>query len=230
MSAKKLYKNGDVISGIKVINDLGFVSIEKTVRHKLLLECPYCKKEFQCYANRIVTKNTKSCGCHKSQATIDRNYRHGLKGHPVYLAWKHIKQRCYNPKVAQYKDWGGRGITICDEWKDNPKVFYDWAVSNGWEEGLTIERIEVDGNYCPENCKWIPLNQQVYNQHIRRTNKSGYVGVSWKRNSNAWTAQISVKYEKIYLGIFKTPEEAKQARDNYIIQNNLPHKLNEISI
>lgn len=169
MSAKKLYENGDIINGIKVINDLGFIRIGKegkTSRHLLIAECPFCQKHFETYANRLVTKNTKSCGCNKSQATIDRNYKHGFAGTPLHREWKGMKGRCYNPNTVQFKDWGGRGITVCDEWKNDYMAFHKWSMNNGYIKGLSIDRINNDGNYCPNNCMWIPKNEQIYNQNI----------------------------------------------------------------
>lgn len=86
-------------------------------------------------------------------------YRHGLTDgktyrHPVYTAWQNMKARCYNPNNAKYPRYGGRGITVCDEWLDSSQ-FAKWAFENGWRKGLTIDRVNNDGNYEPSNCKWI---------------------------------------------------------------------------
>ena len=83
--------------------------------------------------------------------------------HPLYKCWDSIKQRCFNPKCSAYSDYGGRGITICEEWLDF-RVFYLWALNSGWEKGLSIERDEVNDNYCPENCRWIPKSEQGANK------------------------------------------------------------------
>lgn len=94
--------------------------------------------------------------------------KHGLTDHPLYNTWERIKTRCYNPKCPDYKDYGLRGITVCDEWKNDFVEFLYWALKNGWEKGLTIERLNNDKGYSPDNCKWIPMKEQPKN---RRTNR-----------------------------------------------------------
>lgn len=88
---------------------------------------------------------------------------HGLGKPPLYSHWVNMKTRCLNKNNAKYKIYGGRGITICEEWLDF-KNFHDWAMSNGFIDGLTLERIDVNGNYCPENCTWIPMVEQAKNK------------------------------------------------------------------
>lgn len=94
--------------------------------------------------------------------------KHGLSNHPLYKTWKRMKNRCYNSKCKDYKDYGGRGITICDLWRDDFVEFFYWALEHGWKNGLSLERIDCNKGYCPENCKWIPLSEQSKN---RRTNR-----------------------------------------------------------
>jgi len=94
--------------------------------------------------------------------------KHGLCSHPLYGCWKRIKTRCYNPNCADFQDYGGRGITVCEEWKDDFSAFMEWALSHGWEEGLSIERIDFNEGYTPNNCKWIPLSEQPKNRRTVR--------------------------------------------------------------
>ena len=82
----------------------------------------------------------------------------------IYKKFQQMKKRCYSPKCKAYNNYGGRGIKVCDEWRSNFQSFYDWSMSNGYEDGLTIERIDVNGDYCPENCQWIPLSKQMFNK------------------------------------------------------------------
>jgi predicted DNA-binding protein (UPF0251 family) len=90
------------------------------------------------------------------------NYKHGLYLHPLYTVWNKIKQRCTNSKLKKYLRYGGRGITICDEWLMF-KTFFDWAMSNGWEPGLQINRIINDSNYEPSNCNFVPNQENCQN-------------------------------------------------------------------
>lgn len=110
------------------------------------------------------TNHTRSCGCLKAQISAKTHTLHGQTGLPLYICWNNIKQRCNNPKATGYANYGGRGIHICDEWADDFKNFQDWAMMNGWTEGLTIERKDVNGDYCPENCIWITKTEQKYNR------------------------------------------------------------------
>lgn len=96
--------------------------------------------------------------------TSNMNHKHGLRKHPLYRTWSNIKTRCYNVNDPHYKNWGGRGITMCDVWKDDFLTFHNWAISNGWEPGLTIERIDNDKGYEPLNCKWITHAEQAKNK------------------------------------------------------------------
>ncbi len=97
---------------------------------------------------------TKSCGCLSVDTSREKATKHGLKVTPLYKVWKSIKARCYNSSSQNYKWYGGRGVRVCDEWKDNPNAFVDWALSNGYEPGLQIDKDKLgDGMvYSPENC------------------------------------------------------------------------------
>lgn len=88
---------------------------------------------------------------------------HGMAGTRIYYTWKNMKARCFNVNNSEFKNYGGRGITVCDEWKENFESFYLWAMENGYEDVLTIERIDVNGHYCPKNCCWIPKEMQGSN-------------------------------------------------------------------
>ncbi len=109
-------------------------------------------------ARNVLVNGTKSCGCLKAE----RNKRKESKTR-LHSIWANMKGRCYNKKLKEYKNYGGRGIKICEEWNEY-KNFKEWALNNGYKENLTIERIDVNGNYCPENCKWITLAEQCLNK------------------------------------------------------------------
>ena len=91
------------------------------------------------------------------------NYRHGMRYTRIYNIWRSMRQRCSNPKCKNYKNYGGRGITVCQEWEDF-QTFYDWAMSNGYAEDLTIDRVDVNGDYEPSNCRWVSYKIQANNK------------------------------------------------------------------
>lgn len=88
--------------------------------------------------------------------------------HPLYNAWKNMRRRCGSPYAKGYENYGGRGIKVCEEWDKDPLVFIHWALANGWEEGLTLDRIDNNGDYCPENCRWISRAKQLLNRRNNR--------------------------------------------------------------
>lgn len=127
------------------------------------------------------------------------HYTHGLRRTRLYRIWANIKTRCLNANDPHYEKWGGRGITICNEWKDNFKAFYDWAMSNGYRDDLTIDRINNDGNYESNNCRWIPHAEQALNK--RTTHKLTYNGetrscAGWEKHLGIGKNVVLTRYKK----------------------------------
>ena len=186
-----------------------------------LYECQYCKNTFEAIFNNVKRGNTKSCGCFATKL----NTTHGLGSNKFYKTWYGMLQRCNNLESTNYKYYGVRGITVCEEWL-SVSNFVAWAESTYPNiEGYTLDRIDNDKGYSPENCTWSDKTTQAINQRRMKNNKSGYVGVIWHIRDRKWGANIGVNTQLINIGYFSTKEEAVQARDNYIIENNLPHKL-----
>lgn len=143
-------------------------------------------------SNNLRRNHTTSCGCTSSKKTIgDRTKSHGLKKHPLYESWLGMRNRCYWPRHNRYQYYGGKGITVCDEWKDDFIAFYKWGIANGWKRGLQIDRKENDKNYCPDNCRFSTVKQQARN---RTSNVILTIdGVS--RTAIEWAEIAGVNYE-----------------------------------
>ena len=155
-----------------------------------------CGNETVVRAYNLKSGAVKSCGClrHNSQ-TVTHNMSHTK----IYRIWAGIKNRCYNKRASAYKRYGGRGIKMCDEWLGSFEAFYEWATAKGYEEGLTIERIDNDGDYCPGNCKWIPLPEQALNR--RRNRSISYTGET--HNLAEWCKVLNLPYSRVHTRINK---------------------------
>lgn len=123
-----------------------------------------------------------SCGrCSASKRAAKRNYKHGGFGTRLYEIWRQIHRRCYGTRTKSYKNYGGRGISVCSEWRDY-ETFKKWAISTGYKENLTIDRIDVNGDYEPSNCRWATVKQQANNRrsnHLVKYNGEMHTVSEW---------------------------------------------------
>lgn len=126
---------------------------------KWLCQCD-CGNKVTVTSVNLKNGHTQSCGC----LNLDNHTKHGGRHTRLYKIWIGMKTRCYNKKAKQYENYGGRGITICEEWKNDFIKFRDWAIKNGYENNLTLDRIDVNGNYEPHNCRWATTKQQQNNK------------------------------------------------------------------
>lgn len=153
---------------------------------------------------------TKSCGCLQRKTVAETNTVHGLCSggtrHPIYNVHVGMLQRCENPNNSRYHRYGGRGIKVCKEWHD-PKVFYNWAIENGWSTGLTIERIDNDGDYEPSNCCWTTLAKQASNRHNNDN-------ITWRgktQNLTAWGRELYISQSRLWYRLYRNHWDIERA-------------------
>lgn len=117
-------------------------------------------------------------------------YKHGKKKTRLYRIWLNMKNRCHNPRTPRFKDYGGRGITVCDEWKDNFQAFYDWAMANGYSDDLTIDRKDNDKGYSPDNCRW--TTNLIQGNNSRHNHTVTYQGKT--QSLSDWARTLGVSF------------------------------------
>lgn len=140
---------------------------------KALFRCD-CGSEKVIYVNGVRSGKVKSCGCLLKEATGKRATTHGRSGTALYEVWEGMKSRCFNKNASNYKNYGGRGIKVCDQWKDFSAFDLDMGAS--WRQGLEIDRINNDGDYEPNNCRWV-----THQENSSNTRRSRYVEVDGKK-------------------------------------------------
>lgn len=153
---------------------------------------------------------SKSCGCKAGQAISKSKTKHGMVGTPTYNTWVKMKERCTNPNDKRYSDWGGRGIKVCDRWLDSFENFLEDMGEK--PEGLSLDRIDNNGDYEPNNCRWADNSIQKFNSRIHSNNTSGRTGV-YLTKRGTWLAQIRVNGYLHQLGSFQKFEDAVKARE-----------------
>lgn len=170
------------------------VENDKSNSTQWLCKCD-CGKLKKVSGRHLKDNSTKSCGCLKSEiikkhSPQNRSYnlKHNLSNTRIYTILESMKQRCYNKKCKSYKNYGGRGIKICNEWLEKNGEgfmnFYNWAMKNGYQEGLSIDRIDVNGNYEPNNCRWVTMKVQQNNRtnnHIVEFNNQKHTLADWSK-------------------------------------------------
>lgn len=212
-----------------LIKDLGYMFPKETSKQKKkygIYQC-HCGIEFKTQSSSINSRHTQSCGCYNKQRVSEVLITHGLSDHRLLNTWKGMIRRTSNIKHKSFKNYGGRGIKVCDRWLNVHNFIEDMYPT--FQEGLTIDRINNNQGYSKDNCRWVSKEIQAQNTRlIYANNKSGYRGVSFCKADSKWRAMIGINGKRKYIGSFNTDIEAAKAYDKYVIENKLNHTINGV--
>lgn len=180
-----------------------------TSKTEWLCKCD-CGNESIVRSSNLRDGHIRSCGCLISET----NRKHGQWNTRLYRIYYAMKQRTQNPNSVHYKYYGAIGVRVCPEWDQSFEAFYNWAIQNGYDDQLSIDRIDPSGDYEPTNCRWADKTTQSFNRKLGTDNASGQTGVSLRKDTGKYQAYISKNGKRKVLGSFSTFDEAVQARKN----------------
>lgn len=173
-----------------------------------------CGKTVLVRANSLKHNRVKSCGCLRKESNARTKTTHGMSKTRLYTAWHTMKGRCLNENDKHYPRYGGRGIKVCEEWKESFENFKNWAIRNGYKDDLTLDRINNDGDYCPNNCRWT-------SQKTQNNNRGVSINITYKgktQNLSEWCKELNIPYLRVWQRIKKygfTFEEAITEPSHY---------------
>ena len=176
------------------------------------------RRRCKCGCGGITRTDKKWIKWHHNRGESHPSYKHGLTNHKLFMTWQNMKKRCYNPNCKSFPNYGGRGIRVCIKWRDNFKAFYNWAITNGWEPRLQIDRINNNQGYRPSNCRFVTnqINQNNKRGYKKpKNNTTGHKGITFNKHANKYRAQPWNNGKQVYLGYFNTAKEAAQAIEEY---------------
>lgn len=186
----KIKMIGKKFGRLTVLEELKERTKSREIKYKCLCDCG---KYTNVRGSLLRNGEIKSCGCLQRETVTKINTKHGKSHNKLYDTYNNMIQRCNNSNNSQYTNYGGRGIKVCDEWKNNFIAFYSWSMDNGYSDGLTIDRIDNNGNYEPDNCRWVDYKTQ--NNNERSNVYITYKGMT--KTLQQWSEYLNVDYGTI---------------------------------
>ena len=209
-----------------LLEDLGMKDLGGYRKRMCIAQCKQCGDTSEKQYIQVVGKEDvlcKSCAVSNRHKARD-DYKESESR--MYYIFSNMHTRCYNENYNTTKNYMTKGIIVCSGWYKNFKAFKEWALSNGYSETLSLDRIDNDGNYEPSNCRWADSFTQAQNKsRLRKDNKTGFTNVSFV--DNKYLATITVNKQMFNLGRYETAREAAIAYNNFVIENRLEHQLNK---
>jgi hypothetical protein len=203
--------------GKLTIIDITFSSKSIPIAH---CKCD-CGKDHDANLYDVLFGSIKSCGCYRTEKTIERSTKHGDAKERLYGIYLGMKGRCYNPNYDSYKYYGGRGIKVCDEWLENYLNFKSWALDNGYTEKLTIDRIDVNSDYKPSNCRWATLEEQANNK-----TDNAYIEYNGKSQTlRQWCNELDLDYKLIVERFHQPCWKDKSIEEKFFTPKRVAHTL-----
>lgn len=232
MSRRKDLK-GQTFGYLEVLYDFDkFINGHKI--HYCHCKCSNCGKEKDIYSSSLTTGSTKSCGCYNIEHNRELHTKHGISRHPLSGLWRDIKKRCFNPNCKAYKNYGGRGVVMCDRWKDSLETFYNDLIDSYNEHiekydklNTTIDRIDVNGNYEPNNVRWATRKEQNNNRrnnHFITYNGETHTIAEWSDITGIEGRKISGRLSRNW-DIAKALTLKENASERIITHNGEMHNL-----
>lgn len=174
-----------------------------------------CGKEKSVWSHSLLCGSTRSCGCLQKEVAISRNFKHGRSNTRLCRIFQCMKTRCYNKNFPEYKSYGGKGIRICDEWLNDQAKFYEWAEANGYDDSLTIDRIDVCGDYEPDNCRWV-------DRFVQANNKSTNIRLDFRGETHTmaeWARIMQIPYQTLKCRITKYGWSVDKALETPVLKD-----------